>query len=74
VFFAGPGGTPAAVVFADADPAAASRFIARRAFINGGQYCTTIKKALIHRSLYPQSGMLFWNMLPTLRWVIRTMP
>jgi acyl-CoA reductase-like NAD-dependent aldehyde dehydrogenase len=54
VFFAGPGGTPAAVVFADADPAAASRFVARRAFINGGQYCTTIKKALIHRSLYPQ--------------------
>jgi acyl-CoA reductase-like NAD-dependent aldehyde dehydrogenase len=54
LFFAGPGGMPAAVVFADADPEAASRFIARRAFINGGQYCTTIKKALIHRSLYPQ--------------------
>ncbi len=54
LFFAGPGGMPAAVVFADADADAASHFIARRAFINGGQYCTTIKKALIHRSLYPR--------------------
>lgn len=54
LFFAGPGGMPAAVVFEDADPAAASRFIARRAFINGGQYCTTLKKALIHQSLYEQ--------------------
>ena len=53
LFFAGPGGMPAAVVFEDADINAASRFIARRAFINGGQYCTTIKKALIHRDLYP---------------------
>jgi acyl-CoA reductase-like NAD-dependent aldehyde dehydrogenase len=52
LFFAGPGGMPAAVVFQDADMEKASRFIARRAFINGGQYCTTLKKALIHRSGY----------------------
>jgi acyl-CoA reductase-like NAD-dependent aldehyde dehydrogenase len=52
LFFAGPGGMPAAVVFADADIETAARFICRRAFINGGQYCTTLKKALIHRSLY----------------------
>ena len=52
LFFAGPGGMPAAVVFEDADPETASRFIARRAFINGGQYCTTLKKAFIHRDLY----------------------
>jgi len=52
LFFAGPGGMPAAVVFADADPRLASRFIATRAFINGGQYCTTIKKALIHQDLF----------------------
>jgi acyl-CoA reductase-like NAD-dependent aldehyde dehydrogenase len=52
LFFAGPGGMPAAIVYADADPEVASRFIARRAFINGGQYCTTLKKALIHESLY----------------------
>ncbi len=53
LFFAGPGGMPAAVVFEDADSNASARFIARRAFINGGQYCTTIKKALIHKDLYP---------------------
>jgi acyl-CoA reductase-like NAD-dependent aldehyde dehydrogenase len=52
LFFAGPGGMPAAVVFADADLEMAGRFIARRAFVNGGQYCTTPKKALIHRDLY----------------------
>ena len=52
LFFAGPGGMPVAVVFEDADIQAASRFIAQRAFINGGQYCTTLKKALIHRDLY----------------------
>lgn len=52
LFFAGPGGMPAAVVFADADLDKASRFITRRAFINGGQYCTTLKKVLIHRDLY----------------------
>jgi acyl-CoA reductase-like NAD-dependent aldehyde dehydrogenase len=52
LFFAGPGGMPAAVVFADADPMAAARFIGQRAFVNGGQYCTTLKKALIHASLY----------------------
>ena len=54
LFFAGPGGMPAAVVFEDADAQAASHFIARRAFINGGQYCTTLKKALIHRDLYEE--------------------
>lgn len=52
LFFAGPGGMPAAVVFEDADVEAAGRFITRRAFINGGQYCTTLKKAYIHSSLY----------------------
>ena len=54
LFFAGPGGMPAAVVLEDAAVEAASRFIAGRAFINGGQYCTTLKKALIHRDLYEQ--------------------
>ncbi len=52
LFFAGPGGMPAAVVFEGADADGAARFIARRAFINGGQYCTTLKKCLIHRSLH----------------------
>jgi acyl-CoA reductase-like NAD-dependent aldehyde dehydrogenase len=52
LFFAGPGGMPAAIVFEDADVQAASHFIARRAFINAGQYCTTLKKVYIHRSIY----------------------
>ena len=52
LFFAGPGGMPAAIVFEDADVQAAGRFIARRAFINAGQYCTTLKKVYIHRSIY----------------------
>jgi acyl-CoA reductase-like NAD-dependent aldehyde dehydrogenase len=52
LFFAGPGGMPAAIVFEDADANAASSFITRRAFINGGQYCTTLKKVYIHSSLY----------------------
>jgi acyl-CoA reductase-like NAD-dependent aldehyde dehydrogenase len=54
LFFAGPGGMPAAIVFEDADVTSAASFIARRAFINGGQYCTTLKKAYIHRSLYEE--------------------
>ncbi len=52
IFFAGPGGMPAVAVFPDADPEKAATFITTRAFINGGQYCTTIKKALIHEDLY----------------------
>ncbi len=52
LFFAGPGGMPAAIVFEDADVQAAGRFIARRAFINAGQYCTTLKKVYIHRTIY----------------------
>jgi acyl-CoA reductase-like NAD-dependent aldehyde dehydrogenase len=54
LFFAGPGGMPAAVVFEDADVTSAASFIARRAFINGGQYCTTLKKAYLHTSLYEE--------------------
>ena len=47
LFFAGPSGMPAAIIAADADVATAGRYLVRRAFINGGQYCTTIKKAYI---------------------------
>ncbi|RLB08003.1 MAG: hypothetical protein DRG59_05730 [Deltaproteobacteria bacterium] len=43
IFFAGPGGMPVAVVFPDTDSEKATQFITTRAFINGGQYCTTIK-------------------------------
>jgi len=52
LFFAGPSGLPPAILFKDADVAAATRFVVRRAFINGGQYCTTLKRVYIHRDLY----------------------
>ena len=51
VIYAGPGGMPPVLVFSGADVEKAARFTARRAFLNGGQYCTTIKRALVHRSL-----------------------
>ena len=47
LFFAGPSGMPAAIIAADADVAAANRYLVHRAFINGGQYCTTLKKVYI---------------------------
>lgn len=52
LFFAGPSGLPPAILFKDASLPAAVRFVVRRAFINGGQYCTTLKRAYIHRDLY----------------------
>ena len=52
LFFAGPSGLPPAILFKDANLPAAVRFVVRRAFINGGQYCTTLKRAYIHRDLY----------------------
>lgn len=67
LFFAGPGGMPAAIVFEDADVTAAASFIARRAFINGGQYCTTLKKAYIHRSLYEEVRKEILDMVQCLK-------
>ncbi len=51
VIYAGPGGMPPVLVFSGAHVEKAARFTARRAFLNGGQYCTTIKRALVHQSL-----------------------
>jgi len=52
LFFAGPSGLPPVILFKDADLAKAARFVVGRAFINGGQYCTTLKRAYIHREIY----------------------
>ncbi len=52
LFFAGPSGLPPVILFKDAPLEAAVRFVVRRAFINGGQYCTTLKRAYIHRDIY----------------------
>ena len=51
VIFAGPGGMPPILVFSGASVERAAVFAARRAFLNGGQYCTTIKRALVHKDL-----------------------
>jgi acyl-CoA reductase-like NAD-dependent aldehyde dehydrogenase len=55
LFFAGPSGLPPVILFKDAPLKAAVRFVVRRAFINGGQYCTTLKRAYIHRDIYPEA-------------------
>ncbi len=52
LFFAGPSGLPPIILFKDAPLEAATRFLAHRAFINAGQYCTTLKRAYIHRDIY----------------------
>ena len=52
LFFAGPSGLPPLILCQDAPLEAATRFLVRRAFINGGQYCTTLKRAYIHREIY----------------------
>jgi len=52
LFFAGPSGLPPVILFKDAPLEAAVRFVVRRAFVNSGQYCTTLKRAYIHRDLY----------------------
>ena len=67
LIFAGPGGMPAIVVFEDADIEEAARFIARRAFLNGGQYCATLKKAMIHESLFEALRDRVMNLTEQLR-------
>jgi acyl-CoA reductase-like NAD-dependent aldehyde dehydrogenase len=54
LFFAGPSGLPPVILFRDADLSPAVRFVVTRAFINGGQYCTSLKRAYIHREIYEQ--------------------
>jgi acyl-CoA reductase-like NAD-dependent aldehyde dehydrogenase len=55
LFFAGPSGMPAAIFFRDAPLEAAAKFLVRRAFLNGGQYCTTLKRAFIHEDIYSEA-------------------
>ncbi|WP_298440995.1 aminobutyraldehyde dehydrogenase [Gordonia sp. (in: high G+C Gram-positive bacteria)] len=46
------GGKAPAVVFGDADVAAAAEGIAQAAFFNGGQDCTAATRAIVHESVY----------------------
>lgn len=67
VFFAGPSGLPPAILFKDAPLEVAVNFVVRRAFINGGQYCTTLKRAYIHQDLYPRVKELILARMPEIK-------
>jgi len=64
LFFAGPSGLPPVILFQDADLAKAARFVVWRAFVNGGQYCTTLKRAYIHREIYDRVKSMILAMMP----------
>ena len=67
LFFAGPSGLPPIILFKDAPLEAATRFLVRRAFINGGQYCTTLKRAYIHQDIYAPVKRLLLEKLADIR-------
>jgi acyl-CoA reductase-like NAD-dependent aldehyde dehydrogenase len=67
VFFAGPSGLPPAVIFRDAKLKQAVNFVVRRAFLNGGQYCTTIKRVYVHQDIYQPVKELVLQMMPEVK-------
>lgn len=67
LFFAGPSGMPAAILAADSPVATAARYVLRRAFINGGQYCTTLKKAYIAAPIYEAVKEVLLDLLPEMK-------
>ncbi len=67
LFFAGPSGMPAAILGADSPVEPATRYLVRRAFINGGQYCTTIKKAYIAAPIYDAVKSALLDLIPGLK-------
>jgi acyl-CoA reductase-like NAD-dependent aldehyde dehydrogenase len=67
LFFGGPSGLPPAILFKDAALDKAVPFLVRRAFLNGGQYCTCIKRAYIPRAIYPEVKARVLAMMPEIR-------
>lgn len=67
LFFAGPSGLPPALVFKDAPLERAALFLVRRAFLNGGQYCTCPKRAYIHRDIYDRMREMLVEKMPEIR-------
>lgn len=67
LFFAGPSGLPPLIIFRNANLEAAVQFLIRRAFINGGQYCTTVKRAYIHDRLYDRALQLIREKMAALK-------
>jgi succinate-semialdehyde dehydrogenase/glutarate-semialdehyde dehydrogenase len=64
LFFAGPSGLPPVILFKDAPLEAAVKFVVGRAFVNGGQYCTTLKRAYIHREIYEPVKKMIVERMP----------
>ncbi len=64
LFFAGPSGLPPVILFQDAPLEPAVEFVVRRAFVNGGQYCTTLKRAYIHREIYDRVQAMILAKMP----------
>ncbi len=67
VFFAGPSGLPPAILFRDAPLQQAVSFVVRRAFLNGGQYCTTLKRVYVPRDIYPEVKELLLQTMPEIK-------
>jgi acyl-CoA reductase-like NAD-dependent aldehyde dehydrogenase len=67
LFFAGPNGLPPAILFRDAPLEKAVPFVVRRAFLNGGQYCTTLKRAYIHREIFEEARELILAQMQEIR-------
>ncbi len=67
VFFAGPSGLPPAIIFQDAPLARAVNFVVRRAYLNGGQYCTTTKRVYIHQDIYQEVKDLIMEVMPEIK-------
>lgn len=67
LFFAGPSGLPPVILFRDAPLQTAAKFLVRRAFLNGGQYCTCPKRAYIHRDIYPEARALILEIMADIR-------
>jgi acyl-CoA reductase-like NAD-dependent aldehyde dehydrogenase len=67
LFFAGPSGLPPVILFKDANLEPAVNFVVWRAYINGGQYCTTLKRAYIHREIYPRVKEMILAQMPEVK-------
>lgn len=67
LFFAGPSGLPPVILFRDAPLEQAATFLVRRAFLNGGQYCTCPKRAYIHQDIYSEARRLILEKMAGIR-------
>jgi len=55
------------ILFKDAPLEKAAPFVVKRAFLNGGQYCTTLKRAYIHREIYGEAVKLILAQMAEIR-------